>query len=551
MYLLLACFALYAIRVCPTDLNHNSPVCYGLTRYRDLVLEPYVLPAFHRALAHPSIAPHVDRVKPHVDTATRMGKPIVRLTRVVWNSRIMPQWRKRVVPQWNKHIVPQLLRVDQKVEPYRSRVTQEYTRYSNHIAPRLSTAKITLRRWQRRTQPYIVLAATKTQSGFQAAKPYAIPICKSIKAGVQQLLLFTKKQRILFVDPHVAKIWDKVKELSSGTPKGSGAVKEEHALSTAAASVTNVDMSMTEDGTIPPPTSSAPREAETTASVTTKPSTIVTAPPMSDATESSTVVIESPPTVPATEDTVVSVSSVGPGVAKSISPASASSAAATSPSGEATPLLKITGPSLLTDGPTPTPLETTGETDIDLDQFVRELGLDDSATTGEADDLTAAFVADIPEETESEEEQAERERQKEIGAAQKRADITARHTKWETELNDLVKSKNKSLRKALVAIRKLAAVELKENKQIRAVMDDTAAEAEKYLKGAEAYLKTLKTEKKKEFVKLTIWEKLIAKVDSKFRDSLKVIDNVVNEWYMDVLDKEAHEVRCPLLKMTR
>jgi hypothetical protein len=497
MYFSLAFFTIYTIRVCPTDVTHNSPVCRGLSRYRELVLEPYVFPAFHRALAHPSIAPHVERVKPHVNTVIRIGKPIVRRTRVEWNSRIVPQWNKRVVPQWNKRVVPQwnrhiapiILRVDQKVEPYRSRVTREYNRYSNYITPHLWTTKTNLQRWQRQAQPYVVLAATKTYHGYQTAKPYAIPIWNHIKAGARKLLLLVREQRILFVDPHVARIWEKVKELSSGKPKGSGTVKEEPTAPKAAAPVTKVETNTSEDEGIPfsmPSSSVIPKEAETTASVATESSAVATALPTTEATEHSTVAIESPPTASATESKVTSVSSVVSEVVESTLPTTASSITTSSPSEEVTPSLDITGPSLVTHEPISTLLKAPDEADIDLEEFARDLGLDDPDIV-EAEET----VVPPPVETESEEEKAEKQRQKEIRTAEQRADITRRHTKWEADLQELVKSMKKSLRKALVAIRKPAAIELKENKQIRAAINGVAAEAEKNLKGAEIYLKTL------------------------------------------------------------
>ena len=526
MALLVASFAIYAIRVCPGDMNHSSAVCHGIFKYRQLVLEPYVVPAFHRTLAHPSIAPHVERVKPHVDTAVRLGRPIVRRMRVEWNKRIVPQWKKRVVPQWRKHIVPQLVQVDRMVEPYRSRAMREYTRYSSRITPHLRTVKNNVLHWQRQAQPYIVLAATKTYRGYQAAKPYAKPIWNHFKVGVRKLLLFAREQRVLFVDPHVARIWEKVKELSRGKPKGSGTVKEEPAPSRAAVPLTMVDSETIRDEATPPPATTSsviPTKAGTASSV---------------ATESP---IELSMTTSSTESKGALTSAVSTEESTSVPGAPPSSS-------EATPSLDVTDPFSITNEPTPTPIETVDEADevdIDLDEFTRELGFDEPGTMETTE--TIDHPPEPPEVTESEEEKAERERQEEIKTATKRADIENRHTQWEMKLKELVRTKKKSLRKALVAIRKLAAVELKENKEIRAEVDGVAAEAEKYLKGAEAYLKSLRRESKSDAVKDSLWHNLLGKVDAKFRERLTAMDQVVNDWYGNVLAKEVGEVGCSLL----
>ena len=540
MYLILAYVTIHAVRVCPTDVNHESSVCFGLSKYRQLVLEPYIIPVFHRAIAHPSIAPHVKRVKPHFNTAVRLTKPIVRRTQMAWNSRIVPQWNKRVIPQWKKHAVPHLRRVGQLVEPYRSRVTREYSRYTKYISPHLRSAQVNLQRWQRQTRPYVILAATKTYGGYQAAKPYMIPVLNRIKAGMKHLLLFARAQRVLFVDPHVARIWEKVKELSSGEPKGSATLWEESAAPRPAAPLAETGTITTEEPTVLP-SASLPSiissEVKTMASVIAGSSTSATAASMTAADsstatpESPTVATEVPLVVSTTEPEKVASTSI----LESTSSAIISSAIPSYLSEEVTlPSSDITGPSLITDEPAPTSLEAADEAAIDLDAFAQELGLDDLEPT--VDDIPP------PMETESEEEIAERNRKKEIETAEARAAIMKRHSKWEADLKDLIKAKKKSLRKMLVAIRKPAAIELKESKQIRAAIDGMVTESEKYIKGAGAYLKTLTTESNKDATKIALWDKLIDKVDAKFRDRVTEMENVVNGWHMDVLNREALEV---------
>jgi len=121
-------------------------------------------------------------------------------------------------PQWDAHVVPAAATaLIKSSEPYRSRITKQYkSLFEPCRALTYGPRKLNLQRWRRPSAALVIFAATKTRDGYQAAKPYAKPVWNRIKAGVKQLLLFVRKQRILFVDPHVARIWEKVKELSSG-----------------------------------------------------------------------------------------------------------------------------------------------------------------------------------------------------------------------------------------------------------------------------------------------------------------------------------------------
>jgi len=97
----------------------------------------------------------------------------------------------------------------------------------------------------------------------------------------------------------------------------------------------------------------------------------------------------------------------------------------------------------------------------DLDEFARELGLDDTVTATVTDETIVPPSLKIR----NRGRKAERKRLKEIETAENRADIETRHSKWEADLKELIIAKRKNLRKALVAIRKPAAVELKETRR--------------------------------------------------------------------------------------
>jgi hypothetical protein len=214
-----------------------------------------------------------------------------------------------------------------------------------------------------------------------------------------------------------------------------------------------------------------------------------------------------------------------------------SSTVASSLSEDVTPTPDITGPSIILTEPTLTPFDGEGDDDLDLDELARELGLDDSASP-----QAAEAIVPPPAETESEEEKTERLRKRLEETAEKRADIMNRFSKWEADLQELVKARKNSLRSVIVTIREAAVVELKENKGIKDAIEHLSAEAEKYLKRAGAYLRALKKEGKTDAVKVDLWDKVIERVDGKFSDQLKDTEGVLEVRRIDVLEQETQEV---------
>lgn len=199
----------------------------------------------------------------------------------------------------------------------------------------------------------------------------------------------------------------------------------------------------------------------------------------------------------------------------------------------------------VTSTPSPAPSQkAASDDDLDLDAFYAELGLDEDGAPTSTDE------APIAEETESEEEIAERKRQRDIKTAKKRADLDVRHKEWERQVEESVVTNGNALKKALVAVRKTAAAELKANVEIRKEIESLEEDAEKYLRGAEKYLANLKREPRREDEKKTMWTRVLDKVDEKFDQRLSQADEVVNGWYQGVLNKEMEEVRIPALRST-
>lgn len=208
-------FTIYTLSVCPQDEQLKTPVCRGLAEYRRLVIEPYILPPIQQALSHPSVSPYVEKARPYADYAVRTAKPLAARAQKEFNSRVVPQWNKRVVPLYYTYAAPQLLKLDAQVSPYRTRAEQEYERV---LAPYIRRTATTLYQWQHQARPYIIFATEKAYQGYQTARPYARPVWEKVQVVLAHVAAFLGEQRRQFVDPHVQKIWDHVKEMSNGKP---------------------------------------------------------------------------------------------------------------------------------------------------------------------------------------------------------------------------------------------------------------------------------------------------------------------------------------------
>ncbi|KAI0339428.1 hypothetical protein BDW22DRAFT_1361464 [Trametopsis cervina] len=591
-------FTIYTLTVCPNDEALKSPICRGLHSYRRYVLEPYLLPQLHRALEHPSIAPYVDRATPVIQRSIDTAKPIVIQAHAEWNQRVVPQWKKRVVPQWKKYVDPQLnkyvwphfARAADQITPY---ITTALNEYESRLAPQVRLASQKLQTWQHEARPYVILAAHKTYDGYQIAKPYAIPILERIQALLLQLVQLLGEQRRQLVDPHIQKIWEKVKELSSGDTKPVSVASKSFAVSAskASATVSSFVSSLLETSTplvpaaseavVGPASSVLPEtisevesipspfpstnptvtlkdsETRTTriqsaSSVATSASAdavtgvLTTASSATEQLESLASSLSSVGSSVVLEEVIPTISSfIGQSIATPISSisqeAQASAADAASKLGSLADQVTTTIESIASSVvPTILPEQDETQDDFSLDDIYAELGLADIETNDPQSDNEPLEIQEEDEETKAERLRVEKE-----NTARKRADITARHTKWEAQMEDKMASARKELRKNLVASRKAAAAELKQSRQIREELDNLVEDAEKYLKGAEKYLTTMRkdtrsgrTNEEKE----TMWARVIDKVDKKFEQRLDQTDAVVNGWYMDVVNAELAEV---------
>ncbi|TFK52034.1 hypothetical protein OE88DRAFT_1658801 [Heliocybe sulcata] len=584
--ILFSALLIYSLFVCSPNqpiTPDSHPICRALSTTQHRLVEPYILTPLRPALEHPAIAPYVKKVEPYRQKVITTGEVVINQTRTQWIRYVIPQWNKRVVPQWNERVVPELQKLEAKVEPYRAQVEREYHRA---VAPRVRLVQYNLERWYQTSQPYINLAAQKAQTGYQTAKPYAIPVLQQFQQLMLQLYALFQEQRRKFVDPHLVTMWEKVTELSSGQAQQvktqvysavSGAkelkssLTSEAASSASSASATVSSASVSAQSivsSVVAPEATAAKVATPLASVPASvveaevPATISSATSAwSDASESATETLSSASSVISSQakgvsSSVSSVSSIvsehGKDASSSVSSASSvvsthaqdASSSVSSFLNEATSTVEsvvaeVTGPSSSSSVVPPQPTSAPGGEDLDLNEFIEILG-----------DIDAEEVESAPEETESEDifasptpsETAEDKEKKRAAVAEKRKDIMARHAKWEQELEGLIKEKRKALRKALVAVRKTAVGELKESKEINGEVEALVAEAEKFLKGADGYLKTLKKEERSVQDKERLWGKVLDRVEKKFEERIEKLSSLVNEWHGTVQYRELQEV---------
>lgn len=451
--------------------------------------------------------------------------PVVLRTQLEWNHRVVPQWNKVIVPQYHKYLTPQLEHAGAVIQPYSSAVQEKY---ESLLGPHVRVVINTMAKCHHAARPYILTTADRTYSAYQAARPYMRPVWQRIMQILRQLLFFLRAQRRQFVDPHVARIWERIKELSRGDDE------------TVTAQMPSVSLATSVEPRVVSPivqgVSAWPDDARQTTSV--DPTGLSSVASLS--TESSlisTSISQPLQSVGVIQEAVFEALSSASHLPVESIPVEAHTSAF-----EETIPLPTTTPS--STPAIPQPLDD----DIDLESFYADIEFTEDEPAPE-----------IPEEgvTESEnppldEEQLEELRQQKLAkTAQKRRDITTRHAKWEEKLDNVIKEKKKTLRKALVALRKTAVQELKTNRDVHFAVEQLVESTEKFLKGAEAYFNKLKTETQTTDEKVTLWTKVLAKIDTKFNEHLRRTEDVVNVWYTALLEKEMQEVSlrgCRLLK---
>ncbi|EIW78976.1 hypothetical protein CONPUDRAFT_166822 [Coniophora puteana RWD-64-598 SS2] len=536
--LMFTAFAAYTLTTCPYNESSDSLVCRGLSGYRDIVIEPYILPSLYAALDHPSVAPYVEKVR-----------PVYVASKDIFDTRVAPQWNRRVVPafynhmlpRWHAHVVPVwtqhgaplwdahvIARYDALVAPHlhayvygpwNDKIVPVWTQ---HAAPRLvaarafyvdkarpavDTAVAALYRWQRASRPYVARAAEQSKK--------LAPVVRVLVERLAVLVEFLAAQRRTFVDPHVSRIWEKVVELSSS---GGGASLHPDSQGT-----------RTSSSIVAEPEADAGAKAESVLRETLMPEGTPEAIPIAS-------LIFDPSASEGSQTASVPQGATPSTAEQHAEPTRAPSAAA---------------PSL--------PSEPE---EIDLDAFYEELGF--ASPTEPAETRSSSALPPLAQRTAAA-AAPESESEPEQGGPT-RDELRTRHDAWEAQLQAQIGASFSSLRLALSALREHASEELSglddrrgvepgsgTGAGISGVVDALERDAERYVRGARKYLKGLVGDGKAkakggnanggaEGGKEQLWARMVDRVEQKFEERAMEAEGQVNAWWVALVDAELAEV---------
>lgn len=188
----------------------------------------------------------------------------------------------------------------------------------------------------------------------------------------------------------------------------------------------------------------------------------------------------------------------------------------------------------------------------DLDDFLREIGLDEEELPQSDPEPQPA----IPSAEQEEDLEA-----KKAATAAKRANIVGRHVRWRSELDSLVQALEVRVKQGIEvvrsdAIRHIGRLPSDKTSPLaygkgKEVMEKIQSNGEKLLKGLEVYVTSLTSQivsqenREKEKEK---WDKIIDKVEGKFKNAVRGVQEDVHDWYVKIRDKEVslvcHSIIC-------
>jgi len=526
--------AAYSIFICQnSDEGPDSSICRTVSATRYHVLEPYVYPLINHALSHPVIEPYVKEIEPYVIRVHHVLQPIAATTVSKFSMHVVPQWNNLIVPQYHAYVTPHVQSAASHLDPYLTVVGTEYERY---LAPYLRVSATTAWKFQEQVQPYVVRAWYKSVDSYRYVKPYARPVWERFKDAVLRVLACLAAYRRQFVDPHVAQMWAKIKELSGDkvvpiatkpaitpepVPAADAPIKEESSTVAVISVEEDTHPPALVSTPIPPPVLSHDEKLSPEA------------PRVTTVTPGVVNVLGSGPADPV-EIPVPAGSGAVPFQEEEPQTSIVSAPTKQTPSSVMPPIDETPTPPPTRDPKQAMPVPpVTAEDEEDLDLFSTEIGLD----LDESEDDPVDEEAPLAPPEESEEEREARLKARAEETAWKRREITDRHTNWEYQLEDLKRDQLEVFKLTLHNIRKNAARVLKMDPDIQHAMKKFAADGDKYLRGAESYLKNLVKEQRKQD-KSAMWERVVQKVKEKFAKRLDDVDKKVGDWYKGVTENE-------------
>ncbi|KAK2465697.1 hypothetical protein APHAL10511_002241 [Amanita phalloides] len=596
-FVIFTLFSLYAL-----STLHPSPVDsfrHALAVPHDNLIKPYIVPPLKAALSHPAIGPHVTNIRAtihpyaeRIETVTRpvltrlfrvergYVRPLVRHGTKATYSFIRKSWRRVVIPNYNSYLKPH-------VQPYLDHWNLFY--YSN-VDPRLRITVIECILLYNKIQPHVGSAwktarhysviiysevAPRAHGFYKSAQPHIIAVWTEAQPHILLSWRFVRAQAIKgalamraytaiaavrigdarheFVDPHIKRIWEKVESRSSSV-----GVEDPTSSSTFS----------------PEPTSTTPfastevEDVKLATSQTSSSSGTLAATPLADR---NVPVVNShiEPTGAVTSDETlksaasVFAESVGPGAAAEILAAHDSDIVMDLADDEITHHATVLASEIPDSTPTrhkngaPTKVPVIPEkAEDDVDNFLSQLGI----SSTEPPSTQPAPQSDERESEQSstaQEDAAVAAEATRVAIAAKRADIVKRHKNWQVQLDDLYATKERALRKTLVTIRKRAVNELRSllvhdehGDKREKVIDSIEKEAVRLVKGVEGYLRKERDAKGKLGKdwhdqledRRNKWERVMDKVEEKFAESVRNVQEQVHTWFRGVRGEEVDEV---------
>jgi hypothetical protein len=184
----------------------------------------------------------------------------------------------------------------------------------------------------------------------------------------------------------------------------------------------------------------------------------------------------------------------------------------------------------------------TSEDKESLEDFLAELFQNPESES------SADAVQPPPPKPPTEEEIAERKRLLKIETREKRIDITGRHTKWETQLEERGKEVLAELLKQVNELRAQVSNDMSNNEQILKLLTGYENEANKAIKGVETFFeKRIKIGKKVEESVVKTWEDVLKKVEKKFDDKEREVEKEMQEYYNSYITEEVERASALLL----
>ncbi|KAG6886758.1 hypothetical protein C0992_002506 [Termitomyces sp. T32_za158] len=548
---LLVVFLLYVLAKCPDD---TSPVCAPPVRALLHHADPYIAPAADLARTHvvPRATALVQNYNTHV--APRLHWFFVDQ---YWNGIIKPIYYKGVHPHLEHHS-----------RPYR-------IYYRRFIVPGVRAA---IARVAPHAQRALVATRTNARAAYDTARPHVIDMYRRLRPHVLALLENAKRHVLVlaskagaarrqYVDPHVLRIWEKVSEPEPRKSSAQAVVSQPTTVSTPESTMepTTSEVTTPESTAVHEPTmpeSTAAQEINTSERTTPEPTaeqepaTPEPTAPESATLDPTTLEAATPePTTAAEPTPSLEVAANANAISAPSAPVPVHPTPVPAAEHEAESAASVVAASLHAEpshdsasAPASIPSsepDADAQFPPDIAEFLNDIGFSPSSSAA------SHFSSSTPTPTPSPLSPAAASSPPPTPAerlaltAQKRAEITARHAKWQAELDALVRTQTHSARAVLAVSRGEAVARLAQ----WGVVSELEAEAGRLVKGVEAYLRgveekvgskpTAQLERERE---REMWRRVLERVESRMAEKVRDVHREVHEWYVGVREREVQEM---------